>query len=196
MRAEFNRAHFVTSATTLAGLPPDRGREAAFVGRSNAGKSSALNALTGITGLARVSRTPGRTQAINVFNLDSERRLLDLPGYGYARVPPAVQRQWGELMQAYFASRQALAGLVVIMDSRRPLTAADRQLLDWLAPRGLPVLALLTKADKLGRGEARATEQSVARELDGRAEVRLFSALSRQGVEEARGVIGGWLFGK
>ena len=157
-RRLFDAATFIKSAPRLADIGADDGREVAFAGRSNAGKSTALNALVGQKALARTSRTPGRTQMINLFGLGGETeaarfRLVDLPGYGFAKVPQAVRRQWGEAMAQYFAERQSLVGVVVIMDIRHPAKDLDRQMLDYAAVRGLPVLALLTKADKLGFGQ-------------------------------------------
>ncbi|HET7921931.1 MAG TPA: ribosome biogenesis GTP-binding protein YihA/YsxC [Gammaproteobacteria bacterium] len=186
MPADFRHARFLKSASALADLPPDAGREIAFAGRSNAGKSSALNVLSGVRGLARVSKTPGRTQLINLFTLDAERRLVDLPGYGHANVPEPVRAEWGRLMTAYFGARHALAGLVLVMDIRHPLTAFDEQMLAWCAPLALPVLALLTKADKLGRHQRLQASRPVQQALAGRAEVQVFSALSREGVDAGR----------
>jgi len=166
-------------------LPPDDGREVAFAGRSNAGKSSAINALTNRRKLAFVSKTPGRTQQINYYALGEGRYLVDLPGYGFAKVPAQVRRQWDRLLSAYLRRRCALQGLVVIMDVRHPLTPLDCQLLDWFAPTGKPVLVLLAKADKLGAGRAAAQLESVRKTLQG-CEVILFSSVSGLGVEAAR----------
>jgi GTP-binding protein len=179
------RAQFLMGVAKLDQLPPDHGWEVAFAGRSNAGKSSALNALTGRRRLAFVSKTPGRTQQINYFGLDGDRYLVDLPGYGFAKVPLEVQSQWGRLLSAYLRTRAALRGLVVIMDVRHPLTPLDAQLLDWFAPTGKPVLVLLTKADKLTRQHA-ATQLQAVRNLLNQYEVMLFSSVSGAGVEEAR----------
>ena len=195
MTADFRHIHFLKSVAAPWDLPPDAGREVAFAGRSNAGKSSALNAIVGIKGLARVSKTPGRTRLINIFELEEQRRLVDLPGYGYARVPQAIRTGWAQLMQGYFASRASLAGLVLVMDIRQPLTAFDAQLLAWVAPLELPVQALLTKADKLSRSAAFATQRAVSARLEGHAGVQVFSALSGDGVEAARQVICDWLAG-
>lgn len=196
--SEFRRAAFVVAAQRVAQLPADAGREVAFAGRSNAGKSSALNAITGRSGLARVSKTPGRTQQLVVFALDEagERRLVDLPGYGYAKVPPAMQAQWQGAMDRYFTTRRSLAGLVLIMDVRHPLRDFDRQMLRFCEARRLPVHALLTKADKLKRGRASEALRSVRKDLEGAGfavSVQLFSALAREGVEEARAVLDRWL---
>ncbi|HEV2111114.1 MAG TPA: ribosome biogenesis GTP-binding protein YihA/YsxC, partial [Gammaproteobacteria bacterium] len=152
MHLDFRHSQFLTSAAGLDGLPPDRGREVAFAGRSNAGKSSALNAITGVSGLARVSKTPGRTRLLNLFTVAGDLRLVDLPGYGYAKVPEAERARWGEMLDAYLSARRCLAGLIMIMDVRHPLTAFDRQLLAYAGPLSLPVHVLLSKSDKLGRG--------------------------------------------
>ena len=190
------RLRFLTGAAGLEGMPPDRGREVAFAGRSNAGKSSALNAIAGLRGLARTSKTPGRTQQVNFFALDGDRRLVDLPGYGYARVALEVKRRWQALMEAYLARRRSLAGLVLLMDLRHPCKEADCLLLDWCRQARMPVQVLLTKADKLGRGAAAAAlqkaRQTVLRHCPG-AGGQLFSALDGNGVEEARAVLIRWL---
>lgn len=177
---------FITSAADPRGFPADDGREVAFVGRSNSGKSTALNAIAGVRSLARVSKTPGRTQLVNFFAAGPGRRLVDLPGYGFARVEPAVRERWRGLMEAYFSSRVSLAGAVVTVDIRRRLTPLDEQMLAWLAPRGLPVLVLLTKADKLGRGAGQQAALEVAKALGGAAAVQVFSGKNGQGVAEAR----------
>jgi GTP-binding protein len=192
----YRQARFLISAARIQGLPPDEGREVAFAGRSNAGKSSAINVLCSQRGLARTSKTPGRTQMINFFSLDAERRLVDLPGYGYARVPAAVREAWRRLMSRYLAERQSLAGLVVVMDIRHPLTPQDREMLGWAAARQLPVHVLLTKADKLRRGPAMDTAREVAKALGEtgiEATVQPFSALKREGVDDAHGVLDAWL---
>lgn len=196
IEALLNRARFQISAAALSGLPPDRGAEVAFAGRSNAGKSSALNALTRQKQLARVSKTPGRTRLINLFELDAERRLVDLPGYGYAKVANEVKAGWDELLGGYLQKRRALAGVVLIMDSRHPLTEMDLALLEFCAAAGRPVHVLLTKADKLGHGEAQATLRAMQKALatrPGELSVQLFSATARKGLDEARAVLAGWL---
>jgi GTP-binding protein len=193
MPPDFRQTRFLKSAASLADLPPDRGREAAFAGRSNAGKSSALNALAGVSGLARVSKTPGRTRLINFFSVDGERRLVDLPGYGYAKVPAAERRHWGELLEGYFQQRQTLAGLMLIMDVRHPLTDYDRQLLQFAVPLGRPVHVLLSKSDKLGKNAARKCLAEVKRGLGDNASVQLLSAHKGEGVDEARAVLAEWL---
>ena len=186
--SQLAQAQFVVGAAKPDQLPPDTGWEVAFAGRSNAGKSSAINALTGRRKLAFVSKTPGRTQQINYFGLGAERYLVDLPGYGFARVPGEVQSQWERLLSDYLHTRSALCALVVIMDARHPLTPLDRQLLDWFAPTGKPVLVLLTKSDKLTRQEASRQLQIVRNSLN-QCDVILFSSVSGTGLEEARAFI-------
>ncbi|MGH8283804.1 MAG: ribosome biogenesis GTP-binding protein YihA/YsxC [Gammaproteobacteria bacterium] len=192
MAVDFRQTRFLKSAASLADLPSDSGREVAFAGRSNSGKSSALNVIAGVKGLARVSRTPGRTQLINFFTVVDAWRFVDLPGYGYAKVPDVVRASWNRLMEDYFGSRQTLAGLVLVMDIRHPLTDFDSRMLAWVAPLNLPVLALLNKADKVSRSAALGVQRSVAAELGGRAQAQVFSALSGDGVERARQLISGW----
>ena len=192
----FRAAEFDLSVAKPQELPPARGPEVAFAGRSNAGKSSAINTLAGRTRLAFVSKTPGRTQLINFFRLDGHGFLVDLPGYGYAAVPGEMRDRWRELIERYLVDRPSLCGLVLIMDARHPMTPLDRQLLDWFAPSGKPVHVLLTKADKLSRGPAQLTLRQVRealRDQPGPVSAQLFSSLKRSGVEEAEGVIGGWL---
>jgi GTP-binding protein len=192
-------AKFLKSAASLRDMPADHGREVAFAGRSNAGKSSALNALATHKGLARVSKTPGRTQLLNVFVLDDERRLVDLPGYGYAKGPVGVRDQWRGMVDGYLRSREALKGLILIMDSRHPLKDFDRQMLDYAAGIAKPCHVLLTKADKLSRNEAAKTLSAVRKDLDSTASdaaavsVQLFSSTAKTGLDEARRVIAGWL---
>jgi GTP-binding protein len=187
------RATYFNSVHSLRQLPPDEVLEVAFAGRSNAGKSSALNALTNQNGLARVSKTPGRTQALNYFEVAPERYLVDLPGYGYAKVPEAMREAWKLVINRYFNERQSLAGLVVVMDIRHPLREYDLQMLDYALARGLPAHCLLTKADKLGRGEQSRTLAAVRKQLGDGATAQVFSADARTGVEEARAIIAGWL---
>ncbi len=188
-------ARFLTSAHTPAQWPADTGCEVAFAGRSNVGKSSALNAILGHRGLARTSKTPGRTQQIIFFAIDRERRLVDLPGYGYAKVPEAVRRHWGRTVSRYLGSRRSLRGVVVAMDARRPMTELDVRMLEWSLAHGLPSHILLTKSDKLSRGQAAATLQRLGRELSGRGHVsvQLFSARTGLGVESARDIVTAWL---
>lgn len=193
MRLDFRHTRFLLSAASLTDLPPDMGREVAFAGRSNAGKSSALNAITGVSGLARVSKTPGRTRLLNLFETGPGMRLMDLPGYGYAKVPEAERLRWGELLDSYLSSRQSLMGLILVMDIRHPLTDFDRQLLEFAGPIQLPVHLLLSKADKLSRGAAASTLAQVQRDLRGWGTAQLFSAHSGQGVEDAQKRLAGWL---
>ncbi|MDP3419737.1 MAG: ribosome biogenesis GTP-binding protein YihA/YsxC [Thiobacillus sp.] len=189
-----NRAQFHTSVAQLRDLPYSQA-EIAFAGRSNAGKSSAINLLTRINRLAYTSKTPGRTQLINFFALDPDIYLVDLPGYGYAKVPPAVKAKWETLLSRYLQERDALRGLVLIMDARHPLTPLDRQMLDWFTPTGKPVHILLSKADKLSNSEKALTLRKVKQEIAARdgVSVQLFSSLSRQGADEAAVLIEGWL---
>lgn len=192
----FNRAEYVASAHDRKELIPDHGWEVAFAGRSNAGKSSAINAITGRNRLAFASKTPGRTQLINFFGLGDERFLVDLPGYGYAEVPEKERRRWGEFVSLYLLERRALRGLIVIMDARHPLTPLDRQLLDWFLPTGKPVHILLTKADKLSRQEAAKTLVEVRVAAAGAGPsctAQLFSSLKRTGIREAEIVLKHWL---
>jgi GTP-binding protein len=196
MNLNFARARFLTSAPRASLAPPDAGAEVAFAGRSNAGKSSALNVITQQRALARTSKTPGRTREINFFALDDRLRLVDLPGYGYARVPHALKTRWQQQLVEYLENRVSLRGLVLLMDCRHPLTEFDQQMLRWCAAAGLPVHVLLTKADKLKRGPASASLLAVRRQLGefhSQATVQLFSALKKLGVDEARQVIAGWL---
>jgi GTP-binding protein len=185
----FPQAQFLASAGRPADLPPPGPPELAFVGRSNVGKSSAINALAGRKRLAFTSKTPGRTQTINFYSLGEAARLADLPGYGYAKVPQTVRRQWQELIGAYLKSRSSLVAVVVIMDARHPLTPLDAQLLDWLGE--VRTLVLLSKADKLSRAEQAATLKNIQATTNN--EVRLFSSMTRQGVEECRDLLEAWL---
>lgn len=191
------RARYLLSAHNARQLPPDEGAEVAFAGRSNAGKSSALNALTRQNALARVSKTPGRTQQLVYFQVTPEAHLVDLPGYGYAKVPIPLKLHWQQHLEAYLSSRNALAGVVLMMDIRHPLTDFDRLMLDWAQASQLPIHVLLTKADKLAYGAAKNALLKTRKEiLDGWGDVatlQLFSAPKRQGVEEAQLVLAGWL---
>jgi GTP-binding protein len=183
---QFPQASFIKSSWQPQQFPPDEGTEVAFAGRSNAGKSSALNAITGRKDLARTSKTPGRTQLINFFALDGAQRLVDLPGYGYAKVPERMREHWQELLTRYVEARASLVGLVIVMDSRRPLTDFDVQMLDWSGSHGLAAHVLLTKADKLSRGESSTVLKQVRARVEGVATVQLFSAVAKTGVDEAR----------
>ena len=187
------RAAFIAAAHTPKQLPADGGREVAFAGRSNAGKSSALNAICNQNALARTSKTPGRTQQLVFFEVEPMKYLVDLPGYGYAKVPLDLRAHWEAFIETYFRQREALAGLVVVMDIRHPLREYDQQMLAFAAARGVPAHCLLTKADKLGRGQQMQTLAQVKRELPEGATIQVFSAESKIGVDEARKVVCGWL---
>jgi GTP-binding protein len=192
----FQHATYLASAHRLEELPPPGEPEVAFAGRSNAGKSSAINALANRTRLAFVSKTPGRTQQINFFRLAGGGRLVDLPGYGYAKVPETLRRHWEETLSRFLQTRLALIGLVLIMDARHPLTERDELMLRWFKPTGRPVHVLLTKADKLSRQEGALTLSRVRTRLaalGGLATAQLFASPGRVGVAEAEGVISGWL---
>jgi GTP-binding protein len=185
---------FVTSAAEAHQLAPDIGREVAFAGRSNSGKSTAINAITQRGGLARVSRTPGRTQLINFFEVGVERRFVDLPGYGYAKVPERIRSHWLDLMQHYFNVRESLVGLVLIVDSRRGLGAQDAAMLEWVLARGRRAHVLLSKSDKINRRDAtRVLKETSEACADAAVSVQLFSANAKQGLETVREVIDGWL---
>jgi GTP-binding protein len=186
-------AIFIKSAASPADFPDDVGREVAFVGRSNSGKSTAINLVAGARKLARVSKTPGRTQLINFFAVEDGQRLVDLPGYGFARVAGEVRERWRRLVDAYVARRKSLAGVVVTVDIRRGITDLDDELLRWLAPHDLPVAVLLTKADKLSRSAALAREREVAHLLDAAVPLTRFSSQTHEGVETARSWLAGWL---
>lgn len=194
--ALFRHATFEISAAKPSGLPPSLGPEIAFAGRSNAGKSSAINTLVGHTRLAFVSKTPGRTQLINVFRMKNGAALVDLPGYGYAQVPLAVRLQWQGLLEEYLIRRSNLMGLVLIMDSRRPLTELDWRMISWFAPTGRPIHCLLTKSDKLTRQEQTKTlrdTRAALAEYGPAVTVQLFSSLKKTGMEDVEKIVGGWL---
>ena len=186
-------ATFLTSAADSKGFPADSGAEVAVVGRSNSGKSSAINRIVGQGKLARVSKTPGRTQLINFFGLGEGRRLVDLPGYGFARVPEEQRQDWRRLTGEYFGSRRSLKGLLVTVDIRRGLLDLDQSMLDWAAELGLPVMILLTKADKLSRGAATSALQALRRNLSEGVTAELFSALKDTGVDLARAQVEAWI---
>jgi len=194
-RNPLQAAQFLLSSPSLQHAPADQGAEVAFAGRSNAGKSSALNVLCNQKSLARTSKTPGRTQQLVFFELSQQARLVDLPGYGYAKVNARTQAQWQALMEAYLGHRQSLRGIVLVMDIRHPLTPYDGQMLEWCDHHRMPLLVLLTKADKLSRGAAQNALLDVRRKLDKQhsCEIQLFSASKRQGVESARQLICAWL---
>jgi len=187
--SQFPNIAFLLSAWQPHQFPADTGTEVAFAGRSNAGKSSALNAIVGRKDMARTSKTPGRTQLINFFQLDPGRRLADLPGYGYAKVPEQMKQHWRELLSRYVEARESLSGLVIVMDARRPLTDFDQQMLAWTHANGLPTHLLLTKADKLSRSEAALTLKAVRETVGDVATAQLFSAVAKTGVDDARGAV-------
>ena len=191
----YHVTHFVMSAPDIRHLPADTGIEVAFAGRSNAGKSSALNTLTNQKGLARTSKTPGRTQLINLFEVKEGKRLVDLPGYGYAEVPEEMKLKWQRALGEYLQKRQALKGLVVLMDIRHPLKDLDRQMIQWSVESGIPVLLLLTKADKLASGARKAqfnVVREAALEFVGDVQVELFSSLKKIGVDKVRQKLDSW----
>jgi len=202
----YHRAVFTLGAAELKQLPTDVGYEVAFVGRSNVGKSSSLNVIANQRGLARISKTPGRTQQINFFDLDEQRRIVDLPGYGYAKVPVAVRRKWEQFLGQYLEGRQCLRGIVVLMDVRHPLTDYDRSMLTWCCQAGVPACVLLTKSDKLKRGPAANAFQRVRKTIEqeypevvprwgGPAQkinVILFSSLKKDGVDNAHDQLNLW----
>lgn len=192
----YRRAEFLTSASKVSQCPPDEGWEVAFAGRSNAGKSSAINSLTDNKKLAKTSKTPGRTQLLNFFRLTASQRLVDLPGYGFAKVPQAVKREWTRQLENYLQQRQSLRGLVLLMDIRHPMQPFDQQMLAWALEAAMPVHILLTKADKLNRGPAANTLLKVRSDLQPYGElvsVQLFSALKHSGHKELIKVLNAWL---
>ena len=195
--AAYRGAQFEISAAKLTQLPVDEGLEVAFAGRSNAGKSSAINKICCQKSLARTSKTPGRTQLINFFTMDEKRRLVDLPGYGYAKVSEDIKRRWQQTMEQYLATRESLQGLILLMDVRHPLKDVDQQLLAWSWNVGMPTHVLLTKADKLKRGAAQNTLLKVRKEIsendhEGLTGVQLFSSLKGTGLNEVYAVLDGW----
>ena len=191
---QFQQATYLTSATTVAQLVSDQDREVAFMGRSNAGKSSALNAIAGIKKLARTSRTPGRTQMINFFALDASHRLVDLPGYGFAKTPLRIKLRWEKLISNYLEIRQSLVGLMLVMDSRHPLKEMDQQFMEWAIEFEVPLHILLTKSDKLSGNEQKKSlflvENSIA--MHKNISVQLFSSVKKHGVDEAREKLKQW----
>ena len=191
----YRQAHYTISATQLSELPDDTGIEVAFAGRSNAGKSSAINTITDHRALARISKTPGRTQMINFFALDNERALVDLPGYGYAKVPEKMKIRWQQTLGKYLETRKSLKGLMLMMDIRHPLKEFDLQMVKWANNAELPVHILLTKADKLKHGAAMASLHSVEaqlKKLNLNAGVQLFSSLKKTGTEQAIAQLDSW----
>tara|TARA_R110000823_G_scaffold125385_2_gene252005 strand:- start:10981 stop:11631 length:651 start_codon:yes stop_codon:yes gene_type:complete len=192
----YRGARFQTSAAKLSQCPPDEGWEVAFAGRSNSGKSSAINSLTGNRKLAKTSRTPGRTRLINFFELSDSQRLVDLPGYGFAKVPLAVKREWTRQLENYLQHRESLRGLILLMDVRHPLQPFDQQMLQWALAATMPVHILLTKADKLNRGPASQALLGARKELAPWGDLvsaQLFSALKHQGHAELTKVLDAWL---
>ncbi|MES9868529.1 MAG: ribosome biogenesis GTP-binding protein YihA/YsxC [Sedimenticola sp.] len=195
MNPFYHQARFLTSAAKLNQSPADEGIEVAFAGRSNAGKSSAINTLCQQRNLARTSKTPGRTQLLNFFSLDEQRRLVDLPGYGYAKVAEKVKLQWQKELAAYLEQRQSLRGIILLVDVRHPLKEFDQQMLDWSAQIDLPVHILLTKADKLKHGAASKALLQIRKAVAPFGEqvsVQLFSSLKRQGVDQSHSVLDQW----
>lgn len=194
---KFNAAQFLTSAPTLKHCPPDTGAEVAFAGRSNAGKSSAINTLTQQKKLARTSKTPGRTQLINFFTLGEEQtRLVDLPGYGFAKVPLEQKLEWQKHLAKYLEERKSLKGLVLVSDIRHPLQEFDRMMIQWAEDSQMPLHILLTKADKLKKGPAKNTMLDVKRALkdfQGEASVQTFSALKKEGLDQLKSRLTEWL---
>jgi len=194
----FTKAQFLLSAPSIKQCPEDTGREIAFAGRSNAGKSSAINTLTDNAKLARTSKTPGRTQLLNFFSLNEDSRLVDLPGYGFAKVPKATKQAWDRNLAGYLQERQSLQGLVMLMDIRHPLQQYDWQMIRWASESGMPVHLLLTKADKLKRGPAKNTLLQVQRELENEGlseniSIQTFSSLKKEGLKELKQQLLQWL---
>ncbi|WP_020208663.1 ribosome biogenesis GTP-binding protein YihA/YsxC [Gilvimarinus chinensis] len=197
-RINFNQAFFTQSAPSIRECPPESGREVAFAGRSNAGKSSAINTLTGNSKLARTSKTPGRTQLINYFELSENTRLVDLPGYGYAKVSREMKERWQENLSEYLHERQCLAGLVVVMDIRHPMQEHDTLVINWAVEAQMPVHLLLTKADKLKKGPAQNTLLQVKKslkeaEVDDLVTVQTFSSLKNAGLDQLKSKLNEWL---
>ena len=192
----YQQTTYLKSAAELTQLPAYEGAEVAFIGRSNAGKSSALNMITGIKGLARTSKTPGRTQMINFFEVENDKRLVDLPGYGYAKVPLSVKERWMANVDEFLRSRECLKGLVIVMDIRHPLKELDLQVIAWAMDCGVPTHILLTKADKLKPAAQRKVQREVCEELSRYGDalsVQIFSSIDRIGVGEAKTVLTEWL---
>ena len=190
----FHRATFLKSAAKLSQLPEDEGIEVAFAGRSNAGKSTAINVLTDQKNLTKTSKTPGRTRLINLFSLDDERRLVDLPGYGYAKVSAAMKKEWQKTLGDYLQQRKCLKGLILLMDSRHPLKPLDQMLIDWCLESELPVHILVTKSDKLNQREKAKSLKQVTTALANQPliTVQLFSSLKRQGLDQLYATLNGW----
>ena len=196
MNKLYRQATFLLSAPSLRQAPPDEGLEVAFAGRSNAGKSSAINTLTDIKSLARTSKTPGRTQQLNFFTLDDQRRLVDLPGYGYAKVSEAIKKKWQQYMTEYLIKRQSLQGLVLVMDIRHPMSDYDREMLSLCHHANLSIHVLLTKADKLSKGPASSTLHTVANDIKNMgitASLQIFSSHHKTGIDDIHQILDEWL---
>ena len=197
MNPLYQKASYLASASRFDNAPADQGLEVAFAGRSNSGKSSAINTITHQKNLARVSKTPGRTQLLNFFRLDDERRLVDLPGYGYAKVPEGMHKSWGAMIESYLSRREALRGVFLIMDIRHPLTEFDDRMIAWCQHYELPIHITLTKSDKLSRGAAQEVLLKVNKILAARSaqpvSVQIFSSLKRVGIDQAHAVLDAWL---
>jgi GTP-binding protein len=193
-QVRYSDAKYLTSAAEIKGLPKDSGAEVAFIGRSNAGKSSSLNTITGIKGLARTSSTPGRTQMMHFFDLGGDCRLVDLPGYGYAKVPKPIKEKWQRVTNEYLETRKCLQGLILVMDIRHPLKEQDRNIITWTAEWNLPCHVLLTKADKLNTSKTRLALQQTAAQLEcfDLVTVDVFSSQNKLGLNEARSVLDDW----
>ncbi len=197
MNAYYQQAKFLQSATTTTSMPAEFGFEVAFAGRSNSGKSSAINRICGQNSLARTSKTPGRTQLLNFFGLPEGRALVDLPGYGYAKVPDKIKKEWTKFIENYLTTRMTLCGLIIIMDIRHPMREHDERMLMWAKQRNLPAHVLLNKSDKLKRGAAKNTLFKVQRQLkniDEQFSVQTFSALNGDGLEAAWDLLDRWFF--
>ncbi len=191
----YRKTNFLLSIPEVRQAPPDTGIEVAFAGRSNAGKSSAINAITSQNSLARTSKTPGRTQQLVFFTVDERRRFVDLPGYGYAKVAQSTQQQWRHAMEQYFQNRRSLCGIFLIMDIRHPMMPFDQQMVEWCGFSNLPVHLLLTKSDKLKHGAAKTALIQVQKQLEDRkaaASLQLFSSLKKIGIDEAHDVLDAW----
>ncbi len=196
MNNRYHNLSFNLSVNKLAQLPKDDGYEVAFAGRSNAGKSSAINTITQNKKLARISKTPGRTQLINYFNLDNQHRVVDLPGYGYAKVPEKIKQHWQELINAYLTNRRSLMGIILLMDVRHPLKPFDEQLLEWCASGGMPIHVLLTKSDKLKSNPAKNAlfqVRNALEKINPQASIQLFSATKGTGLNLVTNKLDEWL---
>lgn len=195
----YQQAKYLTSAAEFSQLPPDKGFEVAFIGRSNAGKSSALNVITGIKGLARISKTPGRTTMINFFALNDQYRLVDLPGYGYAKAPRTMQERWENTVDQYLQKRHCLQGLIIIMDIRHPLKEMDEMMIEWAVKCKVPTHILLSKVDKLSQQAAKKSLQAVQDALShygDKISLQLFSSLDRTGLDEVKAILDAWFSGE